>query len=307
MSKKVIITGGTGLIGSHLSKALSAKGYKIIIFTRKKQPVKSNYSDNEKFIEWDYNHQEEWQHQIENTHGVIHLAGANLSGKRFTKSYKQEVINSRKLSTRNIVRIFSSLKNKPAVFISASGVNYYGNKGDIPLTEKSEPGDDFLALVCKEWEEEASKAESLGIRSVSIRTSPVLSSEGGVLQPLLPLFKFYLGAALGDGRQWFPWIHLDDIINIYIKTLEDEKMSGAINAAAPEYVTMNDFAKQLGKAMHRPVFLKVPKFVLKAAIGEAADFITASMKIIPQKLEAAGFKFKYPMLEEALNNIIKKK
>jgi len=307
MSKKIIITGGKGLIGSHLSKALSRKGYEIIIFTRNKQKSESNVSYAENYVEWDYRKLEDWQDYLENTYGVIHLAGANLAGRRFTKSYKEKVMNSRKLSTRNIVKALSSVKNKPVVFICASGVNYYGDKGDVCLTEDSQPGDDFLAEVCKEWEKEAVKAESLGIRRVSIRTSPVLSSEGGVLEPLYPLFKIYLGAALGDGRQWFPWIHLDDIINIYIKALEDEKISGAVNAAAPDFVTMNDFAKQLGNAMHRPVFFKVPKVLLKAAVGEAADFITASMKVIPQKLEDVGFEFKFPLLKDALYDVIKNK
>lgn len=306
MYKKIIITGATGLIGSQLSKALSRKGYEIIVFTRDKQKSKSNVSYAENYVEWDYRKPEDWQDYLENTYGVIHLAGANLAGKRFTESYKQKVMNSRKISTGNIVKALSSVKNKPVVFICASGVNYYGEKGDVCLTEDSQSGDDFLAAVCKEWEKEAAKAESLGIRRVSIRTCPVLSREGGVLAPLFPLFKFYLGATLGDGKQWFPWIHLDDIINIYIKALEDEKISGAVNAAAPDYVTMNDFAKQLGKAMHRPAAFRVPKIILKALIGEAADFITASMKVIPQKLKDAGFKFKYPLLKEALNAIIRK-
>lgn len=305
MSKKIIITGATGLIGSHLSLVLLEKGYEIIVFTREKQKGKSIISNSIEYIEWNYNKPEYWHDKFNNVYGVIHLAGASLAGKRFTESYKQKVMNSRKISTRNIVSAMSSVKNKPAVFVCASGVNYYGNSGDKPLTEESDSGDDFLAKVCREWEYEAAKSELHGIRRVSVRTSPVLSTKGGVLDPLLPLFKFYLGAALGDGRQWFPWIHLNDIINIYIEAIEDDKLSGAINAASPDYVRMNDFVKELGKAMHRPAIFKVPKFLLRTVVGEAAEFITASMKVIPKKLEDAGFKFKYPLLKEALNAIIK--
>jgi uncharacterized protein (TIGR01777 family) len=307
MSKIILMTGATGLIGSHLSKVLLEKGYEIIVFTREKLKGKSIVSNAVEYVEWIYHKPEFWQDKFNNVYGVIHLAGASLAGKRFTESYKQKVMNSRKISTKNIVSAMSSVKNKPAVFVCASGVNYYGNSGDKPLTEESDSGDDFLANVCREWESEAAKSESFGIRRVSIRTSPVLSTEGGVLDPLLPLFKFYLGAALGNGKQWFPWIHLDDIINIYIEAVEDDKLSGPINAASPGYVRMNDFAKELGEAMHRPAVFKVPKFILRTVVGEAAGFITASMKVIPKKLEDAGFKFKYPLLKEALNTIIKNK
>ncbi|HSD63530.1 MAG TPA: TIGR01777 family oxidoreductase [Ignavibacteriaceae bacterium] len=307
MSRKIIITGATGLIGSHLSKALTEKGYEIIVFTRDKEKNKQNAGSAKNYVEWDYHKPESWQNHINNCSGIIHLAGANLAGKRFTESYKRKVMDSRKISTENIVKAMSTVKNKPPVFICASGVNYYGDKGDLTLTEDSPSGNDFLSHVCAEWEAEAAKAESLGIRRVSVRTSPVLSVQGGVLEPLFPLFKFYLGAALGNGRQWFPWIHLDDLINVYIRVFEDDKFSGPVNAAAPDYVTMNDFAKQLGKAMHRPAFFKVPKFILRAAVGEAADFITASMKVVPKKLEVSGFKFEYPLLKDALNDILKKK
>ncbi len=306
MNRKIIITGGTGLIGSHLSKALSAKGYDIIIFTRELKKGETKVSAAENFVEWDYNKPGKWQNHFDNIYGVIHLAGANLAGKRFTESYKKKVMDSRKTSTGNIVAAMAAVKNKHEVFVCASGVNYYGDQWDKFLTEESQPGNDFLAKVCVEWESEAAKAESLGIRRVSIRTSPVLSSEGGVLEPLLPLYKFYLGAALGNGTQWFPWIHIDDLVNIYVRALEDDKMNGAINAAAPDYITMNDFAKELGKVMHRPALFRVPKSIMKIVVGEAADFITASIKVIPQKLEESGFKFKYPLLKDALNDVIRK-
>lgn len=307
MKKKIIITGATGLIGSRLSRALITKGYEVIIFTRRKRANKSGITSKINFVEWDFYKPVTWQTYLDNCYAVIHLAGASIAGKRFTESYKKKVIDSRILSTGKIVEAMASVKNRPLVFLCASGVNFYGDRGNDILTESTSPGNDFLANVCKSWEGEASKAEALGIRRVSVRTSPVLSIEGGVLKQIIPLFRFYLGASLGNGNQWFPWIHVDDIVNIYLFALENEIVSGSVNAASPHSVTMNEFAVILGEVLHRPSFFKVPKYVLRAAIGEAADFITASLKVIPQKLEEAGFQFNFPLLRPALEDVIKYK
>jgi uncharacterized protein len=305
MKKHIIITGATGLIGSHLSGTLISKGYEITIFTREKPEDISGSTSSVNYVEWDYHKPEDWKKHFEGCFAVLHLAGASIAGKRFTDSYKKKVMSSRVISTANIVKAMAFVANKPKVFLCASGVNYYGDKGDTKLTESASPGNDFLADVCKRWEEEASKAESLGIRRVSIRTSPVLSTQGGVLKTMLPLFKIYLGGALGNGRQWFPWIHIDDIVNVYLAALENETISGAVNAASPDFVTMNEFVRKLGKVLHRPSFFKVPKFALKTAIGEAADFITAGLKVSPHKLEKeAGFHFKFPQLEPAIKDVI---
>ncbi len=307
MAKKIIITGATGLIGSKLTNELISRNYEVVIFTRNVQKGNIRVPSADKYVEWNYHKPEEWQNHLEDSYAVIHLSGASIAGKRFTESYKKKVKNSRIISTQNIVKAISAAKNKPRVFLCASGINYYGDSYDKILTEDNSGGNDFLAGVCKDWEYEASKAENFGVRRVSIRTSPVLSLKDGMLKSLKPLFKSYLGASLGSGKQWFSWVHIDDIINIYLMTLEDVTISGPVNASSPGPVRMDEFAEQFGKALSRPSFFKIPKFVLKLVMGEAADFITASLRVIPERLQKSGFIFKFPELHSALDDIVKNK
>jgi uncharacterized protein (TIGR01777 family) len=307
MSKKIIMTGATGLIGRNLAKALKARGYEIIVFTRDADKGRSRLPSAQNYVEWDYHKPEKWKGYLEDAYAVIHLAGANLAGKRFTDSYKKKVRDSRIISTRNIVNAIAATNRKPEVFLCASGINVYGDSADKVLTEDSAPGNDFLAELCKEWEEEASKVEKSGTRWVSIRTSPVLSTQDAVLKKLLPLFKLYVGASLGSGKQWFSWIHIDDIVNTYIHSIENEAVNGPVNASAPNPVIMDEFAEQLGDVLHRPVFFRVPKLVMKAMIGESADFITASLRVLPEKLEKSGFQFSFPLLKNALSDAITNK
>lgn len=307
MSKKIIITGATGLIGSNLCKELASKNYEVTVFTRDIEKGRKAVPYAANFVKWDYRKPEKWHDQFENCYAVIHLAGASIAGKRFTDSYKKKVWDSRIISTKNIVSAISESKNRPNVFLCASGINYYGDSDDKVLIEDSIPGNDFLAELCRQWEDEAAKAEDLGVRRVSIRTSPVLSIQEGMLKKLYPLFRLYLGASLGIGRQWFSWIHIDDIVRTYIYALENESVSGPVNAAAPNPVSMDEFAEEFGKVLNRPVFFKVPLFVLKAFTGEAADFITASLRVMPEKLKISGFQFNYPDLRTAFIDILKNK
>jgi uncharacterized protein (TIGR01777 family) len=307
MNKKIIITGATGLIGSKLTSELVLRNYDVTVFTRNVQKGKSIVTSTQNFIKWDYQNPDKWKDEFENAYAVIHLAGASIAGRRFTKSYKEKVKNSRIISTRNIVKAISTVKNRPEVFICASGINYYGDSGDKILTEYSLSGNDFLAEVSAGWEQEAAEAEKLGIRRVSIRTSPVLSIRDGMLKTLLPLFKFYLGASLGSGRQWFSWIHIDDIIKTYLFALENETISGPVNASSPNPVSMDEFAEQFGKSIQRPVFFRVPLFALKAGLGEAADLITTSLRVVPEKLQNSDFHFQYPELQGALIDIVRNK
>jgi len=307
MTKKIVITGASGLIGSKLTSELAAKNYQVTIFTRDPYKAKSCVPTAVNYVQWDYHNPGKWQDHFEDTYAVIHLAGASIAGKRFTESYKNKVRNSRIISTRNIVKGIADTKNKPAIFLCASGINYYGDSNDKILMEESSAGNDFLAKVCSEWEYEASRAEDLGLRRVSIRTSPVLSIKEGMLKTLLPLFKFYLGASLGSGRQWFSWIHIDDIVKTYLYALENNSISGPVNASSPNPVKMDEFAKQFGGVLNRPAIFKVPKSVLKAVIGEAADFITASLRVIPAKLLDTGFVFKFPKLHAALVDLASSK
>ncbi len=305
MNKKVIITGASGLIGLNLCKELIKRGDEITIFTRNPSKVKKEISGAKNYVNWNYNKLESWQNFLENTDAVIHLAGANISGKRWTKKYKNEILESRIISTKNLIKALAESTNKPECFIISSAVGFYGDAGDKILTEESQFGSDFLSEVCKQWENASKGVDDLGIRRVNIRTGIVLSTNAGALKKMLLPFKLFAGGPLGNGKQWFPWIHIDDIIRIYINALDDTSFKGAINAAAPGVVSMKEFSKKLGNALHRPSIFSVPRFLLSLVIGEAADSVLASQRVIPKKLLDSGFKFKYENIKDALTNLLK--
>lgn len=196
-------------------------------------------------------------------------------------------------------------KNKPSVFISASGIGYYGNCGDLILNEDSPSGNDFLADVCNAWESEAAKVEAYGVRNVRVRTGLVLSPNDGALKQMLTPFKLFVGGPLGDGKQWASWLHIEDIVGIYIHAIDCEELSGAVNAASPNPVKMNEFAKTLGKVLKRPSLFPIPKFMLKLVVGEAAEVVTASQRIDIKKLLNSGYNFKFTGLDEAFKDLLK--
>jgi uncharacterized protein len=305
MPKKIVITGATGLIGENLCKALIARGDEVYIYTRNINKAKKIIPNANEYIEWDYKNPSGWKEILNKKDAVIHLAGANLFAKRWSESYKKIILNSRVKSTRNLINAISAVQEKPKVFICASAVGYYGDSGEKLLTENMESGNDFLALVVEAWENEAAQIERLEIRRVSVRTGVVLNPEEGALKEMLLPFKLFAGGPLGSGKQWFPWIHIDDIINIYLYSLDNDDLSGAVNAASPNPVKMKEFAKTLGKVLHRPSFFKVPEFALRLAVGESEESITSSLKIVPQKLLDQGFQFKFDHLKDALINLLK--
>ncbi|MHB1687039.1 MAG: TIGR01777 family oxidoreductase [Ignavibacteriaceae bacterium] len=305
MSKRIIITGATGLIGTRLCKALIERGDEVTIFStnisnaRRKIPCAKNY------VEWNYGMPLKWEKDVEGIDAIIHLAGANIFSKRWSNIYKKNILNSRIISTKNLVEAIKKTNPKPSVFISSSAVGYYGDKENELIDETSLPGNDFLANVCKQWEEEANQVEKLGVRHVSIRTGIVLNPNEGALKQMLLPFKLFVGGPIGSGRQWFPWIHMEDIIRIYLFALDNHIVNGAVNAASPNPVTMKDFAKALGKVLHRPSIFSVPKFAMKIVLGEVADVVTASQRVYPQKLIEYKYKFRFEKLNEALNDLLK--
>ena len=303
MLKKIVITGASGLIGTRLAKALINRGDYVYIFTRDIDNTKNIIPDAAEYIKWDYKKPDTWAEHLDNKDAIIHLAGASISGKRWTAYYKEIILKSRELSTKNLVNVINSIPCKPSSFICASGVNYYGDSGDQLLTEEKGPGNDFLADVCRIWETEAENVEKAGVRRISVRTGVVLSLKEGALKKMLLPFKLFAGGPLGSGSQWFPWIHLDDIVDIYIYLLDNNNLKGSFNACSPDTVTMDEFAKALGKIMHRPSVFKVPKFALTLAAGEAAEVITASLKVFPKKLMEVGYKFKFGNLKDALADL----
>jgi len=240
---------------------------------------------------------------FEGCDAVINLAGESIAG-RWTAPKKQLIRDSRVLGTKNLVNALAQLGSRPKVLISASAIGYYGDRGEETLTEDAAPGSDFLAQVCRDWENEALKAESLGMRVVRLRIGLVLGRGGGTLQALLPLFRVGLGGPLGSGRQWWSWIHRDDLCRLIVQILANENVSGPINATAPQPVRQKEFAQVLGRVLRRPAFLPTPAFALKIALGEFADGILASQRALPRRAQEMGYRFQFEELEGALREIL---
>jgi uncharacterized protein (TIGR01777 family) len=304
MNKKVIITGASGLIGRQLFKELLNRGDEITIFARDPASAKQQLPGAKDYVKWDYLELDPWQKMVDGKNAIIHLAGANISGKRWTEKYKKEILESRIISTQNLIKAIGNSNNKPECFIISSAVGYYGDAGNETLTEASPSGNDFLSKVCTKWELESHKVDELGIRRVNVRTGVVISADGGALKKMLLPFKFFVGGPLGNGKQWFPWIHIDDITRIYIDALDNTKIKGPINAAAPGIVSMKEFSKKLGNTLNRPSIFSVPKVILRLVIGKVTESVLASQRVVPKTLLDSGFKFKFENIQEALRDLL---
>jgi uncharacterized protein (TIGR01777 family) len=232
---------------------LTARGDEVIIFTRNPENARNKIVNASRYVKWDYESIGEWLHELNGVDAIVHLASANLSSKRWNEKFKKEAYDSRIASTRNLVEALRNTEQKPKVFICPSAVGYYGERFDEILDEESSRND-FLANLCKDWENEAVKVEHYGIRRVSLRTSPALTKGEGALKKMLWPYKLFIGGPLSTGKQWFPWIHIDDIVRIYLHAIDDEKLIGSVNATSPGIVRMIDFAKTLGKVLKRPYF-----------------------------------------------------
>ncbi len=305
MTKKIVITGATGAIGRNLCRKLIESGEEITVFTRNPEGARKILPAVKKFVEWNYESIDTWLQELYGKDVIVHLAGTNLGAKRWNDEYKKLAYDSRIISTRNLVEAIKLLEKKPKAFICSSAVGIYGNRYDEVLDESSLTGNDFMAVICKDWEKEAANVEQHGVRRVSVRTGLVMMKDDGVLKKMLLPFKLFIGGPLGNGRQWFPWIHIDDIVGIYIHAIDNESVSGAINGASAGIVTMKEFAKTLGKVLKRPSFFAVPKFAMKIATGEIADYAVMSQRTSAEKILKLGYKFKFENLEAALRDLLK--
>jgi len=294
----VLITGGTGFIGSYLVNALLTRGDTVTIVTRSSR---SSSTDGLYYVGWSDNLVAE----VEKSDAVVNLAGSNLFDTRWNDDVKKEIISSRVDATQNIVNSINGSISKPKVFISSSAVGYYGDQGDQKLTEDSPPANDFLATVCVKWEDEAHKMNSPATRLVIPRIGIVQQKEDGALQKMLLPFKLFGGGPIGSGNQYYPWIHMDDAVGAILYAIDNDNVTGPINLTAPQPVTMSVFAKTLGEVLSRPSWFPIPKFVLSVAVGEAASSIVASHRAIPEKLMQNGFTFRQPDLKAALTDILK--
>lgn len=300
--KRIIITGATGLIGSKIAAKLIKRGNEVVIFSRNPNSARQKISSAYNYVEWNYDLLGNWTEQIDEADSVIHLAGENVMGGRWTESHKNKVEKSRVVGTKNLVDAICTSQRKP-VFVCASAIGFYDNTINKIVDEDSEHGSGFLSEVTQKWEEEADKVEKCSVRRVSIRTGIVLDKNEGALAKMLAPFKFFIGGPLGSGKQWMPWIHIDDIVDLFIYAVDNE-IHGPINGVAPNAVTMNKFAFTIGKILNRPSLFRVPEFILKLVLGEAAEVVTRGSKVLPKKTLESGFNFRYTDLSEALRNIL---
>lgn len=297
---KVAITGATGLVGSRLVKRLIASGTQVNVLTRDKFQARNKLGT---FSALEYFNKNEWEKGVANTKAVVNLAGEPIST-RWSDDIKKEIFSSRVSTTTLLADLINKCPedSRPKVFVSGSAIGYYGTSDVKSFTEESDPGNDFLANLCKEWEAESKKAKC--DRVVNLRTGLVLAKDEGVLGKMAPIFQLYFGGPIGKGSQWMSWIHHEDFVNLILKALEDEKIEGALNGTAPNPMTMNGFCDTLGRVLQRPVWIPVPDIPLQILLGEGAVLVLEGQKVLPKKAEELGFEFKYPSLGKALQEIM---
>ena len=288
---KVLLTGASGFIGSRLSKRLEAAGHLVLPVSRR---AGSGYDWSDASL----------ARGVREANAVIHLAGENLFAKRWSAAQKQILGSSRTAPTMKLAALVAEIK--PACFISSSAVGYYGPNSEAHLHEGSPHGNDFLAGLCVDWEDATLAASYGGVRTAVIRSGVVLGLGGGALSKMLPPFRLGLGGPLGNGKQWVSWIHIDDLISLFLFILENPKASGVFNGTSPQPVTMKELAHSLGKALHRPAVFPVPAPILRLALGEVADILLTGQYVEPRRATAAGFKFQFRDVDSALKNIVAK-
>jgi hypothetical protein len=302
--KRVVVTGATGLIGREVCAALIAIGYEVVAFSRDPVSARAKVPGAAEYVAWTPSETGPWAAAIDGAHGVISLAGASIAGKRWTPEYKREILDTRVIGTRGLVGAMAKAKERPKVFVSASGVDIYGPRDDEPVDESTSPGESFLADVVKAWEAEALKAEELGVRTALIRSGVVLAKDEGALPRMVLPFKFFVGGPILPGTQWVSWIHLRDEVGIILLALEHESARGPINAVAPGAQMYRDFARTIGNAMGRPSWAPVPGFAVRIVAGEAAELITTGRRVVPKKAQELGYRFEFPSSVSALRDVL---
>jgi uncharacterized protein len=304
---KVAITGATGFVGSLLVQRLHGEGHKIVILTRNtafaQKVFPSEALPNVEIVAYTPNTSGSWQSVIGSCDGVVNLAGEPIGEGRWTPERKQEILNSRKLGTQKIVEAIANANPKPTVLINASAIGYYGTSETANFDETSLAGNDFLAQVCQAWEAEARKVKDAGVRLVILRFGIVLGN-GGALGKMIPPFKLFAGGPIGSGRQWFSWIHVDDLVNLILQALTKPEIEGVYNATAPNPVRMADLSQTLGQVMNRPSWLPVPAFAIEALLGDGAIVVLEGQQVLPKRTVETGFEYKYPNLQSALRQIL---
>lgn len=307
---RVIITGGTGLIGSALAKNLVADGHEVISLSR--NPAQQTFPQGVRGVAWDSKTAAGWGHLADGADAIVNLAGAPIAGtglfpSRWTDERKRRIRQSRIDAGTAVTEAVAAATHKPNVVIQSSGIDYYGNvPGDQIITEASSNGRGFLADVTVDWENSTAGVEAMGVRRVIIRTGIVLSLDSGALPITILPFKFFVGGPLGSGEQWWPWIHLDDEVRAIRFLLENESAAGPYNLCTPNPLKNKEFAKTIGQVMNRPAFFPTPAFALRLGLGEIAAIVLDGRRAMPQKLQNDGFNFKFPTAEPALRDLLQK-
>ncbi len=301
----ITILGASGFIGKALTKTLIEDGHSLTALDIAPDHARKALPESVTVLQWSLDHKETWKEAAQTADVVINLAGAPLFSQRWTNDYKNILRDSRISTTQALVSALIRKHVPHAALINASAMGYYGDTNGKAVDESAPAGHDFLANLCTDWEAEALKAASHGVRVVCIRSAIVLGKRGGILGTLLPLFNVGLGGPLGSGKQHIPWVHIDDEVGIIRLAVVNNKISGPLNSVAPEMVTFDQFAHELGRALHRPTFMHVPEFVLRLFIGEAAAPVVTNQKIVPKVAQHHHYQWKYPALQQALSSVFK--
>ncbi|HEV7667879.1 MAG TPA: TIGR01777 family oxidoreductase [Thermoanaerobaculia bacterium] len=303
---RVIITGGTGLIGTALAARLATEAHEPIVLTRDPDKARADLPPGVRAAGWDGKSGAGWWDLIDAGTTIVHLAGAGVADARWTAARKREIHDSRTVSGAAVLAAIREAKAKPRALLQASAVGYYGPRGDGPITESEPPGSTFLAEVCVEWEESTREVETQGVRRAVLRTGLVLTPKGGALGKMLLPAKLGANGPLGSGRQGFPWIHLEDEIGAIRFLIDRDDATGPFNLTAPNPPSQAEFAKALGRALHRPSFLPAPAFALRLALGEMADALLTGQRVMPERLLELGYRFRFPDLDGALADLLGK-
>ena len=306
MAKRILITGATGFIGRPLSIKLAKAGYEVAAMSRRPAEAQSLFAGCVKVVEWNAATTGEWAEMVDDALAVVNLVGENVGAGRWTEKKKQLIVESRLNAGRLLTEAIRNVEHKPQVLIQASGVGCYGDRGDKLLDENSSIGTGFLVDVVRQWEASVRDVEALGVRLAIIRLGVVLGPHGGVMSRLIPPFRLFLGGHPGSGRQWLPWVHIEDVIGAVRLLLDNADCKGPFNVTAPEPTLSKDFYNLLGKAMHRPAIFPTPAFALKLALGEmATELLLPSTRVVPKKLLEAGYEFKFANPLAAFKDILK--
>jgi uncharacterized protein len=304
---KVAITGATGFVGSRLVERLKSDGHQVVVFSRSVTKAEKVFPKsafpNVDIVAYTPTQSGAWQDAIAGCDGVVNLTGEPIGEGRWTPQRKQEILNSRKLGTQKVVEALAKANPKPSVLVNTSAIGYYGTSETATFDESSPAGNDFLAQVCQEWEAEAEKVKESGTRLVILRFGIVLGMGGAIAKMITP-FKLFAGGPIGSGRQWFSWIHRDDLVNLIMQALTNPEMEGVLNATAPNPVRMSELAEAMGEVMQRPSWLPVPNFAIEALLGEGAIVVLEGQQVLPKRTQEKGFNYQYPNVKQALETIV---